>query len=138
MRMDQINQQGIVLLGCGKMGSAMLQGWLRQGLRPASTWVIDPYPSPWLQELATQGLHLNASMPKAPAVVLIAVKPQMMAEVLPTMAAYGDKALFVTVAAGTMISTYETVLGSGARVVRAMPNIPAAVGRGVTAIIGNR
>jgi pyrroline-5-carboxylate reductase len=136
--MDQINQQGLVLLGCGKMGSAMLQGWLKQGLALASTWVVDPHPSPWLQGLALQGLHLNAPLPPAPAVVLIAVKPQMMVAALPSMAAYGPKSLFVTVAAGTKISTYEQVLGQGARVVRAMPNIPAAVGRGVTAIVGNR
>lgn len=135
--MDQINQQGLVILGCGKMGSAMLEGWLKQGLLPTATWVVDPHPSAWVQGLAAQGLHLNAPMPAAPAVVLIAVKPQMMAAALPTMAGYGDSTLFVTVAAGTMISTYEQVLGPGARVVRAMPNIPAAVGRGVTAIIGN-
>jgi pyrroline-5-carboxylate reductase len=135
--MDAINSKGIVLLGCGKMGGAMLEGWLKQGLAPTSAWVQDPYPSPWLQELAAQGLHLNEALPAAPTVVLIAVKPQMMAEALPALAGYGPVPLFVTVAAGTKISTYEQVLGKGARVVRAMPNIPAAVGRGVTAIVGN-
>jgi pyrroline-5-carboxylate reductase len=135
--MDDINQNGLVLLGCGKMGSAMLQGWLDQGLALSSAWVVDPHPSDWLSGLAAQGLHLNAQLPAAPAVVLIAVKPQMMAAALPTMVAYGQSALFVTIAAGTRIATYEQVLGPAARVVRAMPNIPAAVGRGVTAIIGN-
>jgi pyrroline-5-carboxylate reductase len=135
--MEQINQQGLVLLGCGKMGSAMLQGWLGHGVLPASVWVVDPYPSDWLQGLVARGLHLNVALPAAPAVVLIAVKPQMMADALPAMAAYGAQTLFVTVAAGTRIATYEQVLGAGARVVRAMPNIPAAVGRGVTAIVGN-
>lgn len=136
-RMDAINPQGLVLLGCGKMGSALLEGWLRQGLLPGATWVVDPFPSAWVQGLAGQGLHLNQALPDAPAVVLIAVKPQMMADALPTMAGYGATSLFVTIAAGTKISTYEQVLGNGARVVRAMPNIPAAVGRGVTAIVGN-
>ena len=135
--MDQINSQGMVLLGCGKMGSAMLEGWLKQGLLPQATWVVDPYPSAWVRGLVAQGLHLNENLPEAPAVVLIAVKPQMMTEALPAMAGYGPKSLFVTVAAGTKIATYEQVLGPGARVVRAMPNIPAAVGRGVTAIVGN-
>ncbi|MGL4321618.1 MAG: pyrroline-5-carboxylate reductase [Paracoccaceae bacterium] len=135
--MDRFNSQGIVLLGCGKMGGAMLEGWLKQGLVPASAWVQDPFPSDWLQGLAAQGLHLNKALPPAPAVVLIAVKPQMMGEALPALAGYGPGPLFVTVAAGTKISTYEQVLGNGARVVRAMPNIPAAVGRGVTAIVGN-
>ncbi len=136
--MDAINQHGMVLLGCGKMGGAMLEGWLRQGLLPASAWVVDPYPSAWLQGLVAQGLRLNEALPAAPAVVLIAVKPQMMADALPTMAEYGATSLFVTIAAGTKISTYEHVLGNDARVVRAMPNIPAAVGRGVTAIVGNQ
>jgi pyrroline-5-carboxylate reductase len=135
--MDQINQQGLVLLGCGKMGSAMLEGWLKQGLALQSAWVVDPHPSEWLAGLAAQGLHLNQHLPTAPAVVLIAVKPQMMADALPVMASYGATSLFVTIAAGTMIATYERVLGAGVRVVRAMPNIPAAVGRGVTAIVGN-
>jgi pyrroline-5-carboxylate reductase len=136
-KMDAINSKGIVLLGCGKMGGAMLEGWLKQGLSPSSTWVIDPFPSDWVNGLAADGLHLNSVLPTAPAVVLIAVKPQMMAEALPALASYGPGPLFVTVAAGTKISTYEQVLGAGARMVRAMPNIPAAVGRGVTAIVGN-
>lgn len=135
--MDQINQQGLVLLGCGKMGSALLEGWLGRGIALQSAWVVDPHPSEWLLGLAANGLHLNKALPAAPAVVLIAVKPQMMADALPTMAAYGATSLFVTIAAGTMIATYESVLGRGARIVRAMPNIPAAVGCGVTAIIGN-
>jgi pyrroline-5-carboxylate reductase len=135
--MDRINKQGLVLLGCGKMGSAMLEGWLSRGLFLNSTWVTDPHPSDWLRGLANKELHLNEGAPDAPAVVLIAVKPQMMAQALPTMAGYGATALFVTIAAGTKISTYEHVLGMGARVVRAMPNIPAAVSRGITAIVGN-
>ena len=138
MMFQDVNRRGLVLLGCGKMGSAMLQGWLKQGLAPASAWVVDPHPSAWVQGLVAQGLHLNEALPAAPAVVLIAVKPQMMADTLPTMAGYGATSLFVTIAAGTMMSTYEQVLGKGRRVVRAMPNIPAAVGRGVTAIIGNQ
>jgi pyrroline-5-carboxylate reductase len=135
--MDRINKQGLVLLGCGKMGSAMLEGWLTRGLFLNSTWVTDPHPSDWLRSLAGKGLHLNEGAPDAPAVVLIAVKPQMMRDALPTMTGFGATALFVTIAAGTKISTYEQVLGKGARVVRAMPNIPAAVGRGITAIVGN-
>jgi pyrroline-5-carboxylate reductase len=138
MNLDSINSRGLVLLGCGKMGSAMLQGWLGQGLLPQSTWVIDPNPSDWLNELAPQGLHLNAELPAEPAVVLIAVKPQMMGDALPAVAAFGSKdTVLVTVAAGTTISAYEKVFGKGARIVRAMPNTPAAVGRGITAIIGN-
>ena len=80
--LERVTNQGLVLLGCGKMGTALLQGWLGQGLPPASVWVLEPRPSDWLQGLAGQGLHLNAPLPAAPAIVLVAVKPQMMAEAL--------------------------------------------------------
>jgi pyrroline-5-carboxylate reductase len=137
--MEQINRQGLVLLGCGKMGSAMLEGWLSRGLALEATWVLDPQPSSWVQGLAARGLHLNEGTPPVPAVVLIAVKPQMMGAALPMLAALGGgKTLFVTVAAGTTIASYEAALGAGTRLVRAMPNTPAAVGRGITAMVGNR
>ena len=135
MNMDHVADRGLVLLGCGKMGSAMLAGWLEGGLPPASVWVIDPNPSDWLR---AQGVHINTDLPDAPAIVLVAVKPQMMREALPVLAALGQgETLFVSVAAGTPISFYEQVLGQGTPIVRAMPNTPAAIGRGITALIGN-
>ncbi|MEL7013366.1 MAG: pyrroline-5-carboxylate reductase [Pseudomonadota bacterium] len=133
MGMDQIARKGLVLLGCGKMGSAMLAGWLDQGLPPTSVWVIDPKPSDWLQGT---GVHVNAALPESPAIVLIAVKPQMMGDALPQITAMTD-ALFLSVAAGTSIASFEEVFGGQARVIRAMPNTPAAVGKGITAIVGN-
>ncbi len=138
MMHESILRRGLVLLGCGKMGSAMLEGWLGQGLPLNATWVVDPNPSDWVKGLARKGLHLNDGMPEAPAVVLIAVKPQMMGAALPQIAAFGGgDTLILTVAAGTTIATYEAVFGAGTRIVRAMPNTPAAVARGITAIIGN-
>lgn len=135
MDMNDVARRGLVLLGCGKMGSAMLGGWLGQGLPPASVWVLDPKPSDWLQG---QGVHLNEELPADPAIVLIAVKPQMMGEALPRIAALGGgETLFVSVAAGTPIRAYEEVLGEAAPIIRAMPNTPAAVNRGITALIGN-
>ncbi|UWQ50783.1 pyrroline-5-carboxylate reductase [Leisingera caerulea] len=135
MDMQEIAARGLVLLGCGKMGSAMLAGWLEGGLPAASVWVIDPHPSDWLKGT---GVHLNAELPKAPGIVLIAVKPQMMGEALPTLQSYGNgQTLFISVAAGTSIATFQDILGAGTPIVRAMPNTPAAVGRGITAIIGN-
>ncbi|MCC0064574.1 MAG: pyrroline-5-carboxylate reductase [Defluviimonas sp.] len=135
MTMETVRRRGLVLLGCGKMGSAMLAGWLKGGLPPTSVSVIDPKPSDWLR---ARGVALNAGLPVAPAVVLVAVKPQMMAEALPQLAAMGGgETLFVSVAAGTTIATYESVLGTAAPIVRAMPNTPAAIGRGITAIVGN-
>lgn len=130
-----IAQNGLVLLGCGKMGSAMLEGWLKRGLPAGSVWVQDPNPSDWVK---AQGVHLNAPLPDSPAIVLIAVKPQMMSEALPALQAMGNgRTLFVSVAAGISIATYETLLGQDTPIVRAMPNTPAAVGQGITAIIGN-
>ncbi len=127
--------RGLVLLGCGKMGSAMLEGWLQGGLPAASVYVIDPHPSDWLQ---STGVHINTDLPANPAIVLVAVKPQMMGAALPTLQAMGNgETLFVSVAAGTPIAHFEEVLGAQTPIIRAMPNTPAAVARGITAIIGN-
>jgi len=135
MDMSRIADQGLVLLGCGKMGSALLAGWLEGGLPSASVWVVDPHPSDWLK---SRGVQINAPLPEAPALVLVAVKPQMMREALPALKALGGgETLFVSVAAGTPIATYEEMLGDETPIVRAMPNTPAAIGRGITAIIGN-
>jgi len=136
MDMDHARARGLVRLGCGKMGSALLQGWLQGGLAAASVWVIDPNPSDWLRAL--DGLHLNAGLPATPAIVLVAVKPQMMGTALPTLAAMGNgDTLFLSVAAGTSIAHYEQVLGARTPIIRAMPNTPAAVARGITAIVAN-
>lgn len=135
MDMTTVRDQGLVLLGCGKMGSALLAGWLKGGLPAQSVWVLDPHPSDWLK---AQGVHLNAALPATPAIILVAVKPQMMAEALPDLSAFGGgRTLFLSIAAGTRIAFYESVLGAATPIVRAMPNTPAAIGRGITAISGN-
>ena len=130
-----IEARGLVLLGCGKMGSAMLAGWLDIGLSPDAVWVLDPFPSDWLQG---SGVHVNNGVPEEPVIVLIAVKPQMMGDALPTLARLGNgDTLFVSIAAGTPIAAFEAALGKETPLIRAMPNTPAAIGRGITAIIGN-
>ncbi len=135
MDMDSVHRRGLVLLGCGKMGSAMLQGWLADGFPADAVTVLEPHPSDWLQ---AQGVRLNVDLPSDPAIVLVAVKPQMMAEALPSLKALGNgDTLFLTVAAGTSMAFYESVLGAQTPLIRAMPNTPAAVGRGITAIVGN-
>ncbi|HCT32661.1 MAG TPA: pyrroline-5-carboxylate reductase, partial [Sulfitobacter sp.] len=117
MKDTRIAKDGLVLLGCGKMGSAMLAGWLARGLPTSSVYVIDPKPSDWLKE---QGVQLNVDLPKEPAVVLVAVKPQMMGDALPTLQAMGNgKTVFVSVAAGTTIATFEKTLGEQTPIVRA-------------------
>ncbi len=135
MTYDDISGRGLVLLGCGKMGSAMLAGWLHGGLDPASVYILDPYPSDWLKET---GVHINTDLPPDPAIVLIAVKPQMMTDALPRLAPLGNgNTLFVSVAAGTPIGAFEAMLGDQTPIVRAMPNTPAAIGKGITALVGN-
>jgi len=133
--MEEIAQKGMVLLGCGKMGSAMLAGWLDGGLPASSVYVIDPAPSDWVRGT---GVNVNTDLPETPKVALIAVKPQMMGAALPSMQALGNgDTLFISVAAGTPIATFEDVLGNQTPIVRAMPNTPAAIGQGITALVGN-
>lgn len=132
--MDWSNRisRGLVLLGCGKMGSALLAGWLDDGVSPEAVTVLEPAPSDWLKGT---GVTLATAPPDAASVVVLAVKPQMMGAALPSVAAI-DGALYVSIAAGTTLATLGGALGAGA-IVRAMPNTPAAVGRGITAIVGN-
>ena len=135
MQDTKIAARGLVLLGCGKMGSAMLAGWLGRGLPASSVWVQDPAPSEWVK---ATGVHVNADLPVSPAVVLIAVKPQMMGDALPDIAAFGGgDTVFISVAAGTPLSAFEEAFGATSPIVRAMPNTPAAVGRGITAMCAN-
>ncbi len=135
MNFGDIAVRGLVLFGCGKMGGAMLEGWLAGGLDPASAHVIEPMPSDWLQ---AQGVNLNGPLPEQPAVLVVAVKPQIMDAALPVVAKLGGGSTVVlSVAAGTTIARFEAAFGAGTPVVRAMPNTPAAIGRGITALIGN-
>jgi pyrroline-5-carboxylate reductase len=132
----EVGDRGLVLLGCGQMGSAMLKGWLARGLDPDRVWVIEPRPSEWLSGIA--GIHLNAGVPDSPAVLLVAVKPQMMGEALPSAASLGGgRTVVLSIAAGTPIARFEAVMGAGTPVVRAMPNTPAAIGKGITGLVGN-
>ena len=85
--MEIVARKGLVLLGCGKMGSALLAGWLKAGVSPAAFWVIEPNPTDWLR---STGVHLNEGVPPAPGVALLAVKPQMMGAALPALQALGN------------------------------------------------
>ena len=127
-----LNARGLVLVGCGRMGGALLDGWLKGGLAARAVHVLDPHPR---AELSDLGISVNGKLPRDPAVLVIAVKPQMMADVLPRLAV-GAGTLVISVAAGVTIAAYEAAFPE-APVVRAMPNTPAAIGQGITAIIGN-
>lgn len=138
MTLDLVKANGLVLLGCGKMGGALLEGWLKAGLPLGSIHVVEPFPSARLAEMSQAGLHLNAALPEKAAVAIIAVKPQSMGEALPALRRLGNgSTLFISIAAGTPIAAFARVLGAQTPIIRAMPNTPAAIGRGITALIGN-
>ncbi len=115
-----------------------MQGWIVRGVKPANIFVADPA-GPDLPAGVSGGAGAD-DVPDgfAPDVVVLAVKPQVMDAVLPPYAAHAEAgAVFLSIAAGRTIASFEAVLGAGARVVRAMPNTPAAVGRGVTVLSAN-
>jgi pyrroline-5-carboxylate reductase len=129
-----------LLFGAGKMGGAMLEGWLAQGLPPASLTVIDPIPSEGIKALATKhGFALNPAAPKGPFdVIVLAIKPQMLEAAAPALKGLYDPAtLLVSVLAGKTMADLSGRLPGVAGIVRAMPNLPASVGRGVTGAAAN-
>lgn len=130
----------LLLVGAGKMGGAMLSGWIAKGVDPAAVVVCDPQPAEEMADyLAANGIRHVTAVPAdlTPSAVLVAIKPQMMATVLPTVApVVGARTLVISIAAGTTIRTFEAAFGA-VPVVRAMPNTPAQVQRGMTALIGN-
>lgn len=116
----------ILLVGCGKMGGAMRAGWLEAGRRVA---VVEPGPHAPEGAVATPDA-LPADL--RPAAVVLAVKPQEAAKVLPAYARFAGSAVFLSIMAGTTISRMRALLGEAAVIVRAMPNTPAAVRQGIT------
>ena len=129
----------LVLAGAGKMGGAMLDGWLARGLKPKQITVIEPQPGKTIKALARRGLKLNPKDKAAAAsAIVIAVKPQTAPEALPPLAAYVDKStLVLSIMAGRTVTFLERSLPAGAAIVRAMPNTPAAVGRGISVAFAN-
>ncbi|MEM8687484.1 MAG: pyrroline-5-carboxylate reductase [Pseudomonadota bacterium] len=131
----------LLLIGAGKMGGAMLDGWLKQGTPPDQIAISDPVVSDEMLSLADQyGFAVNPDLASLDNVdvVLLAVKPQMMDAVLPQLETLNQsKPLYISVAAGRTIAGFEAALGSDATIIRAMPNTPAAVGRGITALCPN-
>jgi pyrroline-5-carboxylate reductase len=129
----------ILLAGAGKMGGAMLSGWLAQGLNPTRVEVIEPHPSEEIRALAAKGVRLNPSANEigAVATLVVALKPQTFAEAGAGLKPFaGADTLVVSIMAGTTIASLQKVCGGS--VVRAMPNTPAAIGRGITvAVAGN-
>jgi pyrroline-5-carboxylate reductase len=129
-------QGTIVLAGAGKMGGAMLSGWLAQGLDAKRVTVIEPYPADEIKALSAKGVRLNPARSDlgSVAALVVAVKPQMFREAGPPLRSFaGSSTLVVSIMAGITIASITEVCGGS--VVRAMPNTPAAIGRGITVAV---
>ncbi len=131
----------LLLVGAGKMGGAMLAGWLDQGLDPTSVFIQDPQPAEEIASLARDaGIVMDGapSLPADPAVVVLAVKPQIMDAVLPPLSErLGARGVVLSIAAGRRLASIEKHFATGTAVVRSMPNLPASIGRGITVACPN-
>jgi pyrroline-5-carboxylate reductase len=124
----------IALAGAGKMGGAMLAGWLAGGLDANRVVVVEPFPADDIKALAARGVRLNPKDAGTADTLVVAVKPQMFREAGPVLKKLvGPNTLVVSIMAGTTIAALEEVCGG--MVVRAMPNTPAAIGRGITVAV---
>jgi pyrroline-5-carboxylate reductase len=136
---------GILLVGCGKMGGALLSGWIEAGRAPASVCVVEPEPATFAKAVS----HLPAGIGHVksphelsgayrPDIVVVAVKPQIMDEVAPNLRRFAQEGVAVlSIAAGRTVDYFQDALGKRAAIVRAMPNSAASIGRGITAAIAN-
>jgi len=129
----------ILLVGCGKMGGALLAGWLKRGIGVADIVIVEPNP---VADLPSGLLQVAdaAAIPVdfIPGIVMLAVKPQAMDQAVPAYGRYAAQgACFLSIAAGKTIAGLNGLLGAKAAVVRSMPNTPAAVGRGITVCCAN-
>jgi len=133
----------LLLVGCGKMGGALLRGWFAGGAKPENVVAIEPSKdaaAAFAEDPSPLFVDSLDNLPESfrPDVIILAVKPQVMGEVAPAYAPYAESgAVFLSIAAGTPIRYFEKALSTAAPIVRSMPNTPAAVGRGVTAAMCN-
>jgi pyrroline-5-carboxylate reductase len=127
----------LVLVGAGKMGGAMAQGWLDAGLPGTSLTIVEPNPSPEIASLtAVRGVALNSHVAAPPEMLVLAVKPQSLDQVAPQIAELaGERTLLLSIIAGKTIANLLARLPHARAVVRAMPNTPAAIGRGITVAV---
>jgi pyrroline-5-carboxylate reductase len=140
--MSGAGAHGILLIGCGKMGAALAQGWLAAGRPARSLVVVEPDAAALARATLPKAVRALAA-PEAiddafrPAALVLAVKPQAMDATLPAYRRFAGTALFLSIAAGKTIAGFAAALGPEAAVVRAMPNTPAAIGRGISALAAN-
>ncbi len=125
----------LLLIGAGKMGGAMLEGWLKQGMAPSQITVVDPFPSERMHALAQHGLRLSPAVETIGAAdgIVLAIKPQMLDSATALLqAVVTPQTLLISVLAGKTIANLRDRAPQARAIIRAMPNTPAAVGRGIT------
>jgi pyrroline-5-carboxylate reductase len=129
--------RSLTLLGAGKMGGAMLAGWLRQGLPGKAVCVIEPHPTPDLAALCkAEGVRLNPAEAVAANsdILVLAIKPQTVPEASPLLATLaGPRTTVLSILAGKTMADLAARMPQAAGIIRTIPNTPAAIGRGVTA-----
>lgn len=136
-------ERPLLLIGCGNMGRAMLEGWCRGGVDPSHAVVVHRHPDALKQQLSLNGITIFPSiddMPRqrVPSVICLAIKPAGLAELLPILASRFETApLLLSVIAGKMTLEYETTLGSHWPIIRIMPNTPIAIGHGMSGCFAN-
>jgi pyrroline-5-carboxylate reductase len=127
----------LLLVGAGKMGGAMLEGWLALGLDPSRVAIQEPNPSPETSALAAKGVRINPATIDDARVIILAVKPQVAGDVVPKLKPMvRPETVAVSVMAGKTLAFLEGALGDCA-IVRSIPNTPAAIGRGITVAVPN-
>jgi pyrroline-5-carboxylate reductase len=129
----------VVLIGAGKMGGALLEGWIGLGVDAARIVAIEPQPAAPIEALSARGVRINPEPASiCPDAIVIAVKPQIAAEIMPTVASLmSPSTIVISIMAGRTIAFLAGALPHNAAVVRAMPNTPAAIGRGITVAVPN-
>jgi len=134
-------QGTILLIGCGKMGGALLEGWFKRGVSPVDVMVVEPAgrgsvgPCSVHPALTTLAGIDDVPTDFRPDVIVFAIKPQIVDQALPAYRRFvSDRPVFLSVIAGKTTAGIHSYLGSDVAVVRAMPNMPASVGKGITAL----
>jgi pyrroline-5-carboxylate reductase len=139
--MKKLLPNSLVLVGAGKMGGAMLEGWIGSGLAGSKVAIIDPLPSPELVRYCeANGIAVNpaASSRESPDVLVLGIKPQMLDAAAPNLTGFvGDGTLVLSILAGKTIADLKDRLKGARAIVRAMPNLPASVGRGISGAIAS-
>jgi pyrroline-5-carboxylate reductase len=133
-------ERPLLLVGCGKMGGALLAGWLAGDIVAAGVSVVEPQGAGAVDQKGVEVVADADSLAAGldPEVIVFAVKPQQMADVLPQYRRFAKPStVFLSIAAGTPIRVFEAHLGADAAIVRAMPNTPAAIGQGITVVCPN-